>query len=580
MEDEAVDPHPSEVLLDPSVVRLIDEVAEEIERGGAPPLSVTVAKILDGIPACGSTEEWEVARQRAFTAEILRYRAEVEAPAAATVRDRKASRPSAVEKVVVAFSGNDDAAFYREVLEGIEPVLEVADPPGVTSLALRLSWAPGFPLRSRYPSGAVIWSSHHNILVLFVTTYASGLCWPGFYLVYDSWASSVAVIPPLPSWSAYMFSHCSIGTGSAVLRHEAPSNYVLADLLLRQEHGCATNKADLFLWWSSGDCAGRWMQKQVELPLPSEPEKHTSKRTYNFTADAVFAGGWSRLCWVDLLQGVLVCDDVLAACPRFRFIALPEGCFIKHVLRGQPREYRSACCVERPGERVLKFVTMDGHGQDSPISDVTLTTWSLSLDGCRPEWVKGSSVSLGELLTDPTYKDVLGLQPLIPVLSMVQDDVVYLSFAPRRESIHADDRESVDADDRESIDADDLESVDADDIVDVPARGFCMVRLSLDLQRRRVLSAHKLPPESRVIPNPDIFTSDFNTYFNKTSQWCEAQQKLGEDASHSSGEKLPRISDAALMSARPCFSPNTWPRSLGSSYRMGLSELLDGVFCD
>ncbi|KAL6900731.1 hypothetical protein ACP4OV_005407 [Aristida adscensionis] len=470
MEDET---HPSEVVVDRSV-HFIDEVVEEIERAGAPALDDTLDEILAGIQAScsGSSSDLEDAEQAAIHAEVLRYGREVEEPAAEVVRNRRAFGPSAVRKVVMPFTddGSDAAArVRREVLDGAEPVIQVAAPPPLTLLVLRVSWPRDSALR--YHGGqSFVSSSDGNLLALYVGGYRPGLGphYPGCYLIYDAWASSVAAIPRLPS--CFLSSmHLSVGGGVAVLRHREPSDYVLAELLrLRSDDDdddvccgggrAATYKADLFLWWSSGACAGRWTQKPVQLPLRFEPGIDT-----HFHADMVQAAGRTRLCWIDLFQGALICDDVLSDRPRFRQIALPKECFVKqgHMDRMHPELSRSACCVERgDGRWTLEFLAMDSHGrgldcplrdqpcqkcrrkggrdcpcedrpQDCPLHSWTLTTWSMILqDPCEQlqqqeqlEWEKGSSVCLAEVIKDP---DLQAMQPQVPVLSMAEEGVVYL----------------------------------------------------------------------------------------------------------------------------------------------------------
>jgi hypothetical protein len=85
---------------------------------------------------------------------------------------------------------------------------------------------------------------------------------------------------------------------------------VLAELLLcreeEEEGGRPSNKAELFLWWSSGCYAGRWIQKKVKLPLPSKSEEHSSRLTYNFRADTVLAIGSRGLCWIQVIVHLLL----------------------------------------------------------------------------------------------------------------------------------------------------------------------------------------------------------------------------------------------------------------------------------
>ncbi|GJM94017.1 hypothetical protein PR202_ga10628 [Eleusine coracana subsp. coracana] len=407
------------VLLD-RYVRFVDEVSEIIaERGGSPP-SLTMESILQGIPENLSWQEREAAVQRTMEEAMSRYREEIEAPAEAILRERKASRPSAVKKIPVAFGGND-AALYREALDGIEPEYpQLVGPPGITSMVLRVSWSRASALRS-FPPIAFVSSVHHNILVLYVGDYRPGFSSRGFYLVYDAMANSVAMVPRLPTRCVTMFSHCGMGSGVTVLRY-GRSQYLLAELLLRKEdHGLTSNKATLFRWWSSE--ASGWVQTEVVLPLPCEPDEHTSEVNYSFYVDTFFAIGNTCLCWADLLEGMLVCY-VLADCPKFRFVPLPEGCSkldpCQH--RGLPDQYRSMSCVERGDDQIITFVSMDGYGQGRHISNVELTTWTLkNPSDLKAKWTKGTaSFRIRDLWSDRFYKEnlLLGqLTPTFPVLS-------------------------------------------------------------------------------------------------------------------------------------------------------------------
>ncbi|KAL6900926.1 hypothetical protein ACP4OV_005602 [Aristida adscensionis] len=569
MEDET---HPSEVVVDRSV-HFIDEVVEEIERAGAPALDDTLDEILAGIQAScsGSSSDLVDAEQAALRAELLRYRVEVEEPAAAALRDLRAFSPSPVGRdTAVPFTGGVPGCLHREVLRGVEPVVEVAAPPALTSLVLRVSWPRDFALR--YHGGqSFVSSSDGNLLALYVGWYRPGLGnhYPGCYLVYDAWANSVAAIPRLPP--CFLSSmHLSVGGGVAVQRHREPSDYVLAELLRLGSDddddndvvccggGATSCKADLFLWWSSGACAGRWTQKPVELPpLPKEPGWDAS-----FHADMVQAAGRTRLCWIDLFQGTLICDDVLADRPRFRFAALPEECFVKqgHMDRMHPELSRSACCVERrDGRWTLEFLAMDSHGrgldcplqdqpcqkcrrkgrrdcpredhpQDCPLHSWTLTTWSMILqDPCEQqqqlEWEKGSSVCLGEVIKDP---DLQAMQPQVPVLSMAEEGVVYLVLS-------------------------DL----------FMSRDYCLFKIDVKLQRV-LCRTDRLPcAEDAYFPHPFVLGSQFNTYLNRRNQWSEAQQK--RDAEVVSDEKLPWIS-ASCCGRRP---------PPGINNILGLASLLD-----
>ncbi|KAF0895363.1 hypothetical protein E2562_012394 [Oryza meyeriana var. granulata] len=71
-------------------------------------------------------------------AELIRYRAEVEEPAFAMLRDRKASRPPAMRKEPTT------SAYYRQVLDGIDPRFPPLTGASavVNSLTIGMSWPP------------------------------------------------------------------------------------------------------------------------------------------------------------------------------------------------------------------------------------------------------------------------------------------------------------------------------------------------------------------------------------------------------------------------------------------------------
>ncbi|KAL6646374.1 hypothetical protein ACP70R_017982 [Stipagrostis hirtigluma subsp. patula] len=452
-----------EALVDRNVL-LIDEVVELIQESGGWPSARVWRSIVGGdgtsipFPAWLAGKERRDAERRAMRADELRYRTEIEAPAAAIVRERRAARPSAVRDKVVAIGGGDDAAaHYRAVLDGIEPDLSrLTRAPGVTAVALRLSSDEArAALHARNP--VFVAGADHNILVLKVGAYDRGpgdLRSPGFYLVYDARASSLAAVPTLPpsmpSAGAPWDAHRSIADGVAVLRHGSPGDYVLADIFVRNDdyldlpndddHRRGENKATLCTWRSSGgpDAGRRWTEKEVDLPFPSRLDEYG----YAFCANTVFAVGSKCLCWVDLLKGILVCDDVpslLAAAGAddddvpaspLRFIPLPEGCDVSthtYALREMPDPHADrAMCAS--GE-LIKFVCLDGyyHGAGSP--EVTIATWTRRLSD--PGWTKGAALRVRDLWADPSYADLRlpRLSPRLPVLSVAGDDddvVVYL----------------------------------------------------------------------------------------------------------------------------------------------------------
>jgi hypothetical protein len=135
---------------------------------------------------------------------MSRFEAEVEELAAAILRERKASQPSAVKKVEVALmsgeegrgglmSGVDDgdaAAFCRRLLEGLEPELEVAEPPRLSSLTLS-----GVSPRLLRQHHLQLSPQHHGHLRRGKGHPCSSSPWA--YLVYDSAPPTTA--PPSTS---------------------------------------------------------------------------------------------------------------------------------------------------------------------------------------------------------------------------------------------------------------------------------------------------------------------------------------------------------------------------------------------
>lgn len=144
-----------------------------------------------------------------------------------------------------------------------------------------------------------------------VGPYCPYLSLRGFYLAYNVWANSITVIPQLPSGSMSMFSHVGNRTGVAIQScGDLPEEFILAELVLKKQRGRPSSKVTLFKWFSSGPAAGQWIQTEVLLPFPTKPEEHTSCSSCTFYSDIVSVFGTAGLCWVDLLQGILICNDV------------------------------------------------------------------------------------------------------------------------------------------------------------------------------------------------------------------------------------------------------------------------------
>ncbi|RLM74354.1 uncharacterized protein C2845_PM15G16890 [Panicum miliaceum] len=124
-----------EVLLDRGVP-LIDELAEFIDRRGGPSLASILDDLRERATVPAPAESRHAApSQTDITSEVLRYRSNVEKPAADIPREYKATHPSAVRKV--ALGGRDAEVLAVAALEPDLSGLSVA--PGVSSLALRVS---------------------------------------------------------------------------------------------------------------------------------------------------------------------------------------------------------------------------------------------------------------------------------------------------------------------------------------------------------------------------------------------------------------------------------------------------------
>jgi hypothetical protein len=128
---------------------------------------------------------------------------------------------------------------------------------------------------------------------------------------------------------------------------------------------------------------------------------------------------------------MLICDLMLHSDgqPKFRYIPLPQQSMaydrFEHPLR--PEEFRSVACVDGS----IKFVTMDGYGQ-RPGNELSLTAWTLSTDLCH--WNKVNECFVRDIWESNNYlqSGLPKILPLFPVLSMNEDDVVYLVVTRRK----------------------------------------------------------------------------------------------------------------------------------------------------
>ncbi|BAF05285.2 Os01g0569200 [Oryza sativa Japonica Group] len=404
---------PHMVLVD-RYVALVDDIQEVIDEIGGVSFDVSLKAALDALPKCSDGQEWDEQQQSAIRAEITRHRAEVLEPAFAIFRDRKACRPAApgtMRKEPMASRCNS-GSYYREVLDGIDPRFShLTGGAIVNSLTIGVSWPPSHDLWN-HPLSASISSCHDCLLVLYFGNYRPGISSPGCYFVLNTWANSVAIVPPLRATCVITMSHCGIGTGVAILRHNDYYDYVLVELFPHQDSRThlASNKATLFLWWSPSSSPladGQWIRKEVLLPIPatSNQDKDDATRppTYSFRENMV--------------TGILVCDiDKLNTSTDdeddrllFRFIPLPEECVMKPGLLSRERpaeEHRTMICMD---PETILFVSMDSYIQGLPIGDTVLMTWTLKFPLTNHwTWEKHSAPSLcvGDLLNDlPVLKE-------------------------------------------------------------------------------------------------------------------------------------------------------------------------------
>lgn len=307
-------------------------------------------------------------------------------------------------------------------LQIVEPDARFVDPPELSSLRILRPTKSTPPLCSDIISGFIS-NADKNLVALYAGPYRPGTSSKGGYLIYDAKKNSLSAIPR-PSFDSF---RASVGVGAVVLRlnNGGEGAYVLCDLAKVQ----ASNppEASLYIWQSG---TTEWDMFVACFPLAVCPPNHV------FRADMCFSYGGSSLCWVDLFKGIVICD----LCPvlerrsalEFRFIPLPEACPTYDRGRRssyslQPEEFRSMACVGGS----IKFVTMDGYSEIDR-RHVLLTIWTLLPDLIT--WKRGKVYHVSDIWASAAHRS-LGLPemlPSYPVLSMHEDDVVYLVFSDYR----------------------------------------------------------------------------------------------------------------------------------------------------
>jgi hypothetical protein len=158
------------------------------------------------------------------------------------------------------------------------------------------------------------------------------------------------------------------------------------------------------------------------------------KRPLPPATKGLFSTSGSILCWVDLLEGMLVCDlrTVCSSDLEFRFIPLPQHCPTYNVYDPQcdVDEFRSMACVGG----TIKFVAMDGYVGHEPDHELELAVWTLSPDFSGWKKSRSDKYNVGNIWANETHQ-AIGTQescPAFPVLSMREDNVVYLAFTDIR----------------------------------------------------------------------------------------------------------------------------------------------------
>jgi hypothetical protein len=140
------------------------------------------------------------------------------------------------------------------------------------------------------------------------------------------------------------------------------------------------------------------------------------KDKHIFQGDTSFSGPGDCLCWVDLLQGIVVCTNPWGPeDPEVRFIPLPDGCpavsATDYPYRPRVEESRSAACV---GGRI-KFVAMVGELAGWNAHQFRLTTWTLSPD--LSGWQQAGVFPLEDLWATEEYR-ALNLPQHTPVCQL------------------------------------------------------------------------------------------------------------------------------------------------------------------
>uniref|UniRef100_A0A0D9Y465 DUF1618 domain-containing protein n=1 Tax=Oryza glumipatula TaxID=40148 RepID=A0A0D9Y465_9ORYZ len=238
-------------------------------------------------------------------------------------------------------------------MEAMEPHPFLADPPQVSSLQM-MSPTPAHAQQLGSIRDGDIASTHKGIVVIYRPGCSDEL--GGCYLLYDAPTNALTAIPPLPDSPRFRTLLYLGRTAVLVDDSRSADDYILADIVTNS--GLGLPEATIFAWSSltMKKSGGEWVKSSIpRLPLPA----HLCGPKHLFQIDLAFSLDSGRICWVDLLQGILFCDRILAPDgPKLGFLPLPTGyCIdVHHRLRHQmmPLARRSMACVSG----AVKFVAL------------------------------------------------------------------------------------------------------------------------------------------------------------------------------------------------------------------------------
>uniref|UniRef100_A0A0D9Y2J4 DUF1618 domain-containing protein n=1 Tax=Oryza glumipatula TaxID=40148 RepID=A0A0D9Y2J4_9ORYZ len=299
----------------------------------------------------------------------------------------------------------------RLMAPSVKPVAFLGDPPQVSSLHMLLPP----PARLDLLGIGEISSTHKGIVVIYANK-----C----YLLYDASNNHLTAIPPIPDSVTSAPIFLPLGRGAVLVSAAGADDddYIFADIVTSPSTrgiNPALPKATIFARVKNG---GEWIQSSIpRLPLPP----HLCGPTYFFHIDTAFSFA-GTIFWVDLLKGILICDDILSSPqgPRLAFVPLPH-CIDAHDKPRHcfsPNEHRSIGRVSG----AIKFLALIGYCEAScPENEVKLKTWSLSPD--FKHWKEETTLTVGDIWASESFSQ-MGLPhvlPFSPVLSVNEDGIMY-----------------------------------------------------------------------------------------------------------------------------------------------------------